>query len=152
VATICKLRGSSIFHQEKKIKLKSNADYHRGTSQPNTFSVQMAMTLSTSELSTRISSLWKGYRTRKIFADLEAVTSWDEYKSLDDAYHKKVEENPSLSYLPALNAALTKTYNRLWDEDEEPPCTCSWCVNYPDDQQDDDGETGLDWNESGYFD
>jgi hypothetical protein len=110
----------------------------------------MATTLSSSDLSTRISSLWRGYRTRKIFADLKAVTSWDEYKSHDDAYYKKVKENPSLPYLSALDAALTKTYNRLCIEDEEIPCTCSWCVCYPDDY--DGGDTGLDWNESGYFD
>ena len=119
---------------------------------PNNISVTMATTLSTSELSTRISSLWKGYRVRKIFTDLEAVNSWDEFLSLDDAYYRKAEENPSLSYLPALYAALNKTYQRLWDEDDKVPCTCSWCVCYPDDQEDDDGNTGLDWNESGYFD
>jgi hypothetical protein len=97
-------------------------------------------TLTSAELSTRLSSLWKGYCVRKIFSDLNAVNSWAVFDSLDMSYIKKIETIPSLSYqITAWDAALDKTYDRLTQD-----------YYYPDDEG--YGETGLDWNESGYFD
>jgi len=99
----------------------------------------------TTDLSTRISSLWKGYRTRKIFIDHNAVISWDEYDELIYSYNKKVTEKAPDYILLAWDTALDKTYDRL---SRLYPHPCSCCQ----DDHDDYGDTGLDWNESGYFD
>jgi hypothetical protein len=107
-------------------------------------------TLTSAELSTRLSSLWKGYCVRKIFSDLNAVNSWDVFDSLDMSYIKKIEKIPSLSYqITAWDAALDKTYIRL-TQDYYDECSCSYCAYHQGDEG--YGETGLDWNESGYFD
>ncbi len=111
--------------------------------------ITMSTTLSPSDLSTRVSSLWKGYRVRKIFADLHSVNSWDEYDSLLLGFTKKLYENPSLADLrPAWNLALDKINNRLSAQDIYEHCACSGCNYYEDD---DDEPSDWYWNDGGGY-
>jgi hypothetical protein len=113
-----------------------------------TFIRTTTMPLSSTDLSTRISSLWKGYKTRKIFTDHYAVSNWDDYDELNYSYNKKVAEKAPDYILLAWDAALDKTFHRL---SRLYPHPCSCCQD-DHDNYDDYGDTGLDWNESGYFD
>jgi hypothetical protein len=109
----------------------------------------MTTILSNTDAATRISSIWKGYQIRKIFSDLQAVNSWWEYTKFEDRFNDKKEEYPS--YLTsAWEVGLNETYKRL-SEEMASHCQCSWCVYYPDEQDQDDTEPDWHWNDGGGY-
>lgn len=107
------------------------------------------MTTETNDLSTtvtRISSLWKGYRVRKVFTDLKTVDNWDDYDNKYfvfecDICRSEAHKNEVIAWQVALRLA------------DERICELSRANHYDVYYEYDDPEPDWHWNDgSGYND
>lgn len=118
----------------------------------------MTTVLSDSVAATRIISLWKGFKVRKIFSKMEKVNSWDHYDERRQLFDEIISKDPAfVQFRLAWEMALEKTDHRLWKAEHS--CYCqklcggvpegtTW--DYPDDDPSDPGDWM--WNEGGYCD
>lgn len=111
----------------------------------------MTTLISESDAATRIVSLWKGFRVRKIFSTLDHVKTWSEYDENLSLFDESICKNPAhANFLTAWNAALDKADHRLWKS--ENGCQCHSC--YPSERSwsyEEEDTTDWMWNDGGGY-
>lgn len=118
----------------------------------------MTTILSDSDAATRIISLWKGFKVRKIFSKMDTVQSWDVFDERRELFDEIISKSPAHArFVLAWEAALEKTDHRLWKSENGCYCQnlCGGCPenfnwSYPD-QEDDSEPTDWMWNDGGGY-